>query len=96
MPYTYFRTKLVLAEKSKAEIKESIKTAMKKKRIARSRGLGDVLHDQPWSDGNVGMIGISYFAGTEMLPWNGLRTLEPSCPSQAPSISMSRRPITAW
>ena len=21
---------------------------------------------QPWSDGNVGMIGISYFAGTQM------------------------------
>ena len=45
VPYTYFRTKLVLAEKSKAEIKESIKTAMKKKRIARSRGRGDLLHD---------------------------------------------------
>ena len=43
VPYTYFRTKLVLAGKSKAEMKESIKTAMEKK-IARSRGRGDVLH----------------------------------------------------
>ena len=32
VPYTYFRTKLVLAGKSKAEIKESIKTAMEKKK----------------------------------------------------------------
>jgi hypothetical protein len=45
VPYTYFRTKLVLAGKSKAEMKESIKTAIEKKRIARSRGRGDVLHD---------------------------------------------------
>jgi len=33
VPYTYFRTKLVLAGKSKAEIKESIKTAMEKKEL---------------------------------------------------------------
>jgi hypothetical protein len=33
VPYTYFRTKLVLAGKSKAEIKESIKTAMGKKEL---------------------------------------------------------------
>jgi hypothetical protein len=32
-PYTYFRTKLVLAGKSKAEIKESIKTAIEKKEL---------------------------------------------------------------
>src|SRR5258708_20118338 len=33
VPYTYFRTKLVLAGISKAEIKESIKTAMEKKEL---------------------------------------------------------------
>ena len=33
VPYTYFRTKLVLAGKSKAEIKGSIKTAMGKKEL---------------------------------------------------------------
>jgi len=33
VPYTYFRTKLVLAGKSKAEIKQSIKTAMEKKEL---------------------------------------------------------------
>jgi hypothetical protein len=33
VPYTYFRTKLVLAGKSKAEIKESIKIAMKKEEL---------------------------------------------------------------
>src|SRR5260370_12576611 len=33
VPYTYFRTNLVLAGKSKAEIKESIKTAMEKKQL---------------------------------------------------------------
>jgi hypothetical protein len=44
VPYTYFRTKLALARKSKAEIKESIKSAIKK-RIACSRSRGDVLHD---------------------------------------------------
>jgi len=33
VPYTYFRTKLILAGKSKAEIKESIKTAMEKKEL---------------------------------------------------------------
>jgi hypothetical protein len=33
VPYTYFRTNLVLAGKSKAEIKESIKTAMGKKEL---------------------------------------------------------------
>jgi hypothetical protein len=33
VPYTYFRTKLVLAGKSKAEIKESIKKAMEKKEL---------------------------------------------------------------
>jgi hypothetical protein len=33
VPYTYFRTKLVLAGKSKAEIKERIKTAMGKKEL---------------------------------------------------------------
>jgi hypothetical protein len=33
VPYTYFRTKLVLAGKSKAETKESIKTAMGKKEL---------------------------------------------------------------
>src|SRR5580658_7616290 len=33
VPYTYFRTKLVLAGKSKAEMKESIKTAMEKKEL---------------------------------------------------------------
>jgi hypothetical protein len=44
VPYTYFRTKLVLAGKSKAEIKESIKIAMGK-RICPSRGRREVLHD---------------------------------------------------
>jgi hypothetical protein len=43
VPYTYFRTKLVLLGKSKAEIKDSIKVAMEKN--APSRGQGDVLHD---------------------------------------------------
>ena len=33
LPYTYFRTKLILAGKSKTEIKESIKTAMAKKEL---------------------------------------------------------------
>jgi hypothetical protein len=33
VPYTYFRTKLVLAGKSKAEIKESIKIAMERKEL---------------------------------------------------------------
>jgi hypothetical protein len=33
LPYTYFRTKLILAGKSKAEIKESIKTAVEKKEL---------------------------------------------------------------
>ena len=33
VPYTYFRTKLVLAGRSKAEIKESIKIAMGKKEL---------------------------------------------------------------
>jgi hypothetical protein len=33
VPYTYFRTKLVLAGKSKTEMKENIKTAMKKKEL---------------------------------------------------------------
>ena len=33
VPYTYFRKKLVSAGKSKAEIKESIKTAMEKKEL---------------------------------------------------------------
>jgi hypothetical protein len=33
VPYTYFRTKLVLAGKSKAEIKESIKIAMETKEL---------------------------------------------------------------
>ncbi len=33
VPYTYFRTKLVLAGKSKAEMRESIKTAMEKKEL---------------------------------------------------------------
>ena len=33
VPYTYFRTKLVLAGKSKAEMKESIKTAMERKEL---------------------------------------------------------------
>jgi len=33
VPYTYFRTKLVLAGKSKAEIKASIKAAMEKKEL---------------------------------------------------------------
>src|SRR5258708_38068652 len=38
VPYTYFRTKLVLAGISKAEIKESIKTAMKKKELPALEG----------------------------------------------------------
>jgi hypothetical protein len=33
VPYTYFRTKLVLAGKSKADIKQSIKTAIEKKEL---------------------------------------------------------------
>jgi hypothetical protein len=33
VPYTYFRTKLVLAGRSKAEIEESIKTAIEKKEL---------------------------------------------------------------
>jgi hypothetical protein len=37
VPYTYFRTKLVLAGKSKAEIKKSIKTAMEKKNCPLSK-----------------------------------------------------------
>jgi hypothetical protein len=37
VPYTYFRTKLVLAGISKAEIKQSIKTAMEKKNCPLSR-----------------------------------------------------------
>jgi predicted acyl esterase len=49
---------------------------------------------QPWSNGSVGMIGISYFAGTRWkLPLNDPRISEPPCPSPEPSTSTSRRPI---
>jgi predicted acyl esterase len=53
---------------------------------------------QPWSDGNVGMIGASATSPEPRwkLPSSVLRTSKPSCPSQEPSIFMSRRPITAW
>src|SRR5580700_4912708 len=49
---------------------------------------------QPWSNGSVGMIGISYFAGTRWkLPLNDPRISESPCPSPEPSTSTSRRPI---
>ena len=37
VPYTYFRTRLILAGKSKTEIKESIRTAMGKKNCPLSK-----------------------------------------------------------
>jgi putative CocE/NonD family hydrolase len=45
---------------------------------------------QPWSNGNVGMIGISYFAGTQMEAAVE-RPARPSCRSQAHSIFTSRQ-----
>jgi uncharacterized protein len=36
--------------------------------------------EQPWSDGNVGMVGISYFAMTRWRPSLNVRPISrPSC-----------------
>jgi len=52
---------------------------------------------QPWSDGNVGMIGISYFAGTQMeAAVERPPHLKQLCRSPEPSTCMSLRLIMAW
>ena len=59
---------------------------------ATADGFFDVVEwaaEQPWSSGKVGLLGISYYAGTQwrvaarkpkglaaMIPWEGLRTSE--------------------
>jgi putative CocE/NonD family hydrolase len=46
---------------------------------------------QPWSDGNVGMVGISYFAMTQLEAAVERRPIsKPSCPWRAPATSTTR------
>jgi uncharacterized protein len=49
---------------------------------------------QPWSNGNVGMIGSVISPGPRWkLPLNDPRISKPPCPSPEPLTSTSRRPI---